>query len=112
MRRSWCLYMIEALIIGLISALTYRNEKAYQVDCTHEQTSHAKRDSVIGQIVMSVDNIKNSMEQITEHVEEVKEKIDTIRTIQEEQSNNDRKQVRELQQVRRAINKCRNKNEK
>lgn len=112
MRRSWCVYLIVALIIGLISVLTYRNEKAYQVDCTHEQIFHAQRDSAIGQIVMSVDAIKKSMVQIAEHVEEVKEKIDTIRTIQEEQSNNERKQVRELQQVRRAINKCRNKNEK
>lgn len=112
MRRYWWIYIVAALIIVSISVLTCRNEKASQKVYKQKQREQAMRDSAVAQIAVEVDTIRSDIKQLAERVGKIEEKIDTIRTIQEQQLKNDKKQMRELQQVRRSINKCRKNSEK
>ena len=112
MRRYWWLYIVAALIIVSISVLTCRNEKACQKDYKQKQREQAMRDSAVVRIAVDVDTIKSDIAQLVGRVGKIEEKTDSIRTIQEKQLKNDNKQIRELRQVRRAINKCRKNIEK
>lgn len=102
MLRNWWIYIGLFLIIGLIIALTYQNEKTYQSGIVQKQKEQAMRDSIMRQLLWDVDSIKDGLRNIGEI-------SNSLREGQREQLENDTLNRKELQQIGRRIQSAKKK---
>lgn len=103
MRKEWWIAIgtVVAVFVA-IGLLVMPNENAYQAKYQHEQSIKTQNDSIMWQMLLDVDSIKEGIR----NIEEISE---SLREGQIEQLKNDTLNRKELQQIGRRIQSTKKK---
>ena len=97
MRKEW--WIAIGIVIAIFVAIVWSavlNENAYQVECQQRQRLKEQNDSIMLQLLLEIDSVKEGMR----NIEEISA---SLREGQREQLKNDTLNRKELQQLGRRV---------